>query len=295
MKQIPAKSFPYVKTPFYINSEQKAYTYVALNYWQGYCDSTKTFSKDTNYIGGITKNDFNRAFTQYINILNSIPPKMAFQAQLNTCKLLSNLKTEDSISRVWEYYFTLSEQTIYNVSSNTRNEELYLPVLETAIKFTKNKTLKESYKIDLADVSKNRLGEKAINFKFTTKNGMTKSLIAVRTDYTLVFFSNPECSSCKQIIEYFHSSDIINSLIASKKLSFLNIYIDENLDYWFKYMSIYPKNWVNAYNPNQVIKLNKLYNIRAIPTIYLLDKEKRVIMKDALPVSVTNYFTKNSN
>ena len=85
-------------------------------------------------------------------------------------------------------------------------------------------------------------------------------------------------------------SDIINSLksfpqvtngIESGSLAVLNIYIDEDLKAWKEYMPIYPKEWYNGYDPYYLIRTDVLYNVRAIPSLYLLDKDKKVIMKDA--------------
>ena len=45
-------------------------------------------------------------------------------------------------------------------------------------------------------------------------------------------------------------------------------------------MPIYPKEWYNGYDPDYVIRTDVLYNVRAIPSLYLLDKDKNVIMKD---------------
>ena len=61
----------------------------------------------------------------------------------------------------------------------------------------------------------------------------------------------------------------------------LNIYIDEDLKAWKEYMPVYPEDWYNGYDPDYVIRTDVLYNVRAIPSLYLLDKDKTVIMKDA--------------
>ena len=61
----------------------------------------------------------------------------------------------------------------------------------------------------------------------------------------------------------------------------INIYIDEDLTEWYKYMPIYPKEWINCYNEDLKIRGENLYDVRAIPSLYLLDSEKRVILKDA--------------
>ena len=54
-----------------------------------------------------------------------------------------------------------------------------------------------------------------------------------------------------------------------------------NLTEWFAYMSHYPKNWINAFDADGVIRSDTIYCLRAIPSLYLLDAEKRVICKDA--------------
>ena len=42
-----------------------------------------------------------------------------------------------------------------------------------------------------------------------------------------------------------------------------------------------PKEWICTYDDGQVITKERLYDLRAIPTFYLLDREKRVLLKDA--------------
>ena len=46
-------------------------------------------------------------------------------------------------------------------------------------------------------------------------------------------------------------------------------------------MPIYPEEWYNGFDPDLAIRTEDLYNVRAIPSLYLLDADKRVILKDA--------------
>jgi hypothetical protein len=55
------------------------------------------------------------------------------------------------------------------------------------------------------------------------------------------------------------------------------------------YMPIYPEEWYNGFDPNLVIRGEGLYNVRAIPSLYLLDQEKRVILKDAPENKMMSY------
>ena len=62
------------------------------------------------------------------------------------------------------------------------------------------------------------------------------------------------------------------------------------MDKWREYAPIYPENWINAYDYAQAINNEGLYFVRAIPSIYLLDGEKRVIYKDAPLEKVLAFF-----
>ena len=82
------------------------------------------------------------------------------------------------------------------------------------------------------------------------------------------------------IIKTLKSFPQLQEGIRTGKLAVLNIYIDEDLKAWKEYMPIYPEEWYNGYDPDYVIRTDILYNVRAIPSLYLLDKDKKVIMKD---------------
>ena len=69
-------------------------------------------------------------------------------------------------------------------------------------------------------------------------------------------------------------------MIPDGRLAVLNIYIDSDLAEWLKYMPVYPESWYNGYDPDYVIRTDVLYNVRAIPSLYLLDGGKTVLMKD---------------
>ena len=118
------------------------------------------------------------------------------------------------------------------------------------------------------------------------------SLYDIKSELTLLFFSNPGCAACKEIIDVLNNDSVISGLIAEGTMSVLNIYIDEDLDAWRSYMSIYPENWYNGFDPDLVIRGEELYNVRAIPSLYLLDRDKTVIMKDAPEAKVFDYLSR---
>lgn len=72
----------------------------------------------------------------------------------------------------------------------------------------------------------------------------------------------------------------MEDMIKSGDLAVVNVYIDEDLGEWYGYMGEYPLSWHNVYDPNLVIRNDLLYDVRAIPSLYLLNRDKIVLLKD---------------
>jgi hypothetical protein len=60
-----------------------------------------------------------------------------------------------------------------------------------------------------------------------------------------------------------------------------NVYIDEDISAWKAYEPVYPRTWVTGYEFAGIIREEQIYDVRAIPSLYLLDREYRIVMKDA--------------
>ena len=80
----------------------------------------------------------------------------------------------------------------------------------------------------------------------------------------------------------------IVALESSGRLKVVDIYIDQEIDLWKQRMASYPKNWINGYDPDYVIRQDLIYDVRAVPSIYLLDGTKTVLLKDAPEDMVLN-------
>ena len=76
------------------------------------------------------------------------------------------------------------------------------------------------------------------------------------------------------------SSPLISGLQTNKKLKILAVYPDEDLEAWRKHIPDVPAEWINSYDNTVSLKNDEIYDLKAIPTLYLLDKNKKVILKD---------------
>jgi hypothetical protein len=182
---------------------------------------------------------------------------------------------------VFETFASLVERYLYDPNSPLRNEDHYaLYASRLADSDLVEDVMKEKYAREVSLAALNRVGTKAADFRFADKNGRIRRLYDVDAELTLLFFSNPGCTMCYDIIQTLSGSEAISERIAAGQLAVLNIYIDEDLEGWRSYMPIYPENWYNGFDPDLVIRTENLYNVRAIPSLYLLDENKKVLFKD---------------
>jgi thiol-disulfide isomerase/thioredoxin len=133
----------------------------------------------------------------------------------------------------------------------------------------------------------NLIGEQGADLDLVDSSGKHVPLYSVQADYTLVVFWDPTCSHCKAQLPK------IDSIYeASWKKHNVKIYAvlneDEKSD-WTKY--IRDNNlgdWVNVYQTKEMAnaeeKANRpsfrqLYDVISTPTLYLLDKDKKILVK----------------
>ena len=111
----------------------------------------------------------------------------------------------------------------------------------------------------------------------------------IRADYLLIYINNPGCEMCKEVCDAIVSSPMLNELSERGRLRVLAIFPDEDLTEWRNYRSQMPARWINAYDKGCRIRDGELYDLKAIPALYLLDREKRVMVKDATDVGLIEW------
>ncbi|GAB1416361.1 DUF5106 domain-containing protein [Paludibacter sp.] len=279
-----AQQFSNIDVPFMISQDQRP-TYIALHYWD------KFNFKDTTFI---QKNNraLQNSFNEFINILYAIPEIKAKEALKN---MIDKSQVEARMSGT---FIQLSEKFLYDPNSPYLNEEFYRVVVENALKQTSvPQTNKVRLNYQLGMMNKNRVQTQATDFKYTLNEGTTFNLYSLKADYVLLLFGNPECDACKTTSAQLKKSVIINQFIKRnanqhKVFQILTVYPDADLDLWRKHISSFDPEWINAYNKEQTVSKNSLYDLRAIPTLYLLDKNKTVLLKDAALPQIEFYLSR---
>ena len=197
---------------------------------------------------------------------------------------------KDTSSNVFETFASLVDKYLFDPNSPLRDEDLYGAYAACLAAYEGYTDVqREKYARDARLCALNKVGTRAADFRFADRRGKMRALYGVEAPYTLLFFSNPGCEACMSIINVLKEDPQISSMISSGRLKVLNIYIDEDLDAWRSYMPVYPEEWYNGFDPDFVIRNETLYNVRAIPSLYLLDSEKTVLLKDAPENRVFEY------
>lgn len=267
--------------PVMMTAPDQRADYLVKHYWDNV-----NFA-DTNYIHHpeITE----QAWADYCDILNHVPLETAQKAMRET------IDRTNVDKKMFNYFTDLADKYLYDPNSPLRNEEFYIPVLEAMVA---SPVLEEIEKVRpearLKLAQKNRIGTKALNFTYTLASGAQSTLYQLNTDYILLFINNPGCHACEETIAALKNAPIISQLIEQKRLTVLSIYPDEELNEWKKHLNEFPKEWINAYDKKFALREQQLYDLKAIPTLYLLNKDKKVLLKDAPAQAIEEYLLINN-
>ena len=274
--------FPSVEAPGIYTDPAERLAFLAEHFWDGFMDSTFTGLCDSMYVKGVPKEELETKFGLYSTVLWQMDVTGAAASVSRLFRLAESDELRDTSSNVFETITSYALKYFYDPNSPVRNEEFYLPYVQgLAASPAVKDDMRPAYSYDASMCSLNRVGFPAADFAFKDLSGKVHTLHGVKADFTLLFFSNPGCPSCKEITEAAESDPDIRNLLDNKRLAVVNVYIDLELDKWREFAAGYPAEWLSGYDHNYIIRTDQIYNVRAIPSLYLLDKDKRVILKDA--------------
>ena len=292
-EQFQALPFPEIMPPAMMEDMQDIAEYMALHWWDGITDPSRVYPCDTLYVSGVSREDVEQKFANWTNVLNMVDLAYARKSVANLYNRAVACEKKDTASNIYETFTDLVIKYLYDPNSPLRNEDHYSAYAQCLSKCDfVEPVMRSKYEREVTLSALNRIGTKAADFRFTDIKGRTYSLYGIKAELTLLFFSNPGCGACKEIIDVLNTDPAISALISDRRMAVLNIYIDEDLEAWRSYMPIYPETWYNGFDPDMVIRGETLYNVRAIPSLYLLDKDKTVIMKDAPETRLFDYLSR---
>lgn len=240
-----------IPQPPAIGGPDEKAAYMADHFWDN-----MPFS-DTTYIN---KDVTLQAFSDYAYMLVNIKPELAFSSIEGT---MNKAKVEP---RMYAYFAKMSEDLFYEPNSPYRNDPIYIKVLENQLAWEGLDDLhKVRPRVQLATARRNMVGAKAENFPIP---GGGRNLYDVKSDFVLLYFGNHGCPICATLEADMEKSELIQRLLKSGRLTVVKVFPDD--------MTAADK---------------ELYDTRAMPSMYLLDRNKTVLLKDAMSAAqLEQYF-----
>lgn len=264
------QSFPYPAIPDTLRSVEQRAGYLSEHYWDNYnfADTLLLKSKEVTEQGFVNfidiLNRFNldyaskgvahkdiaqKDITQKDITRKDITRKGIAQKDITqkgiacfTRKAFSNAAAKERFENLIEHYFE-------DQLSPVRNDRVYLIFLEEM----KNspcfdETEKERIAFKIKTTNKNLPGDIAINFKFKDESGKEHQLSDYKDQKVILYFYDPDCENCRKVSAWLKQRTIPADIKVLKMIA------DNHISY--------------------------IYSLKNMPTIFLLDKENKVILKD---------------
>lgn len=162
-----------------------------------------------------------------------------------------------------------AETTVFDVDEE-RMAELLRAALETGKLSDAQKATAEWMLHDVCEV--NPRGAIAADFRFGTPEASENTLLTFRSgEPLLVIFYNPDCDHCRQTIDQLRKIKRLPHVLA--------VCIETPYKRWEATRSQLPEHWTAAFDRTDVMA-NDTYVIRRMPSIYLLDGDRRIELKN---------------
>ena len=263
--------FPFPEIPATLTEPEARKAWLLIHYWEqfDFADSTLVNNRDVTEQG----------FVNFIALLldGTTPEELTCESLENWC---AGFVGKEHARRVLTQ---TTDEYLYNPNSPFYNENLYGLYLEALLgMLPQADAMRSSYQFKLGLVKRNNPGNRATDFTYYLPDGTRRTLAAtqVKGDRLLLMFYDPECESCHEVLLQMAADATLAEAVRTGKLSVLAIYTEGNDEAWRKTLADMPEGWTVG-TDHEAIKTGALYDLKAMPSLYMLDGNKQVILKDA--------------
>lgn len=263
--------FPFPVIPSTLTEPEARKAYLLTHYWErfDFADTTLVNNRDVTEQG----------FVNFIALLadGTTSEELTRESLENWC---AGFVGKEHARRVLTQ---TADSYLFNPNSPFYNEALYGLYLETLLgKLPKTDARRSTYSFRLELVRRNNVGSRATDFTYYLPDGTKHTLIAtpVKNDRLLLVFYDPECESCHEVLLQMAADTALAEAVRTGKLSVLAVYTEGNDEAWRKALPDMPEGWMVG-TDREAVKTGALYDLKAMPSLYLLDGKKTVLLKDA--------------
>lgn len=232
----------------------------------------------------VGQHQLNHAFSEYVVGLRFCDRTVAMKS---VEKLISKLNKNTTLL----YQFTrAAEDNLYSETAEIWIDEIYLKFIEAVVK---NKKIKKERKIryitQYESLKNSIIGSKAQKFEFIDRSG-TKTMFSAEAKPTIIIFGSPDCIDCMMTKVRLNSDEKIIQLAKDNEIKIYFIIPDGGDDNWKNMVADYPHYWTVGVSDS----VSDIYDIRLSPTIYLLNSERKIELKNVAIETIISTIIKNN-
>lgn len=135
----------------------------------------------------------------------------------------------------------------------------------------------------------NIMGSPSADIELPDVTGKTTSLYELKANYTIVVFWDPTCGHCKEVLPKLDSFYLAKWKAAGLKIFAIAKETEGSKKDWLNFINEqHIQDWTHVYYSkaddkaridNNIPGYSQLYDVLTFPTLYLLDKDKRIVAK----------------
>lgn len=269
------QTFSYPMPPDSILDRQRRVAYMAEHFW-----NEQSISDTLNFQNP-------RLLLDYQYLLKQLDEKQA-EAYANSFIELACRK-KHTLGQIIYWL----DNILYDSSSPQYNERIYMLLMNAVLCSDADSVMKMTPAARVKMMKKNAIGKAANNFSFIDKKEQVHCLYDINTPLLLLIFNNPDCSLCHSTEEKIENNAHIQNMVKDEVLKILAITPNSEIADWEEHQ--YPENWITGFDQNKEIYQKQLYDIQRLPSIYLLDKDKQVLLKEANYDRLCQYLQENAH
>lgn len=259
--ELPLPSIPQMLTA----PEDRA-AYLTAHFWDAMDFADTTLTADRAFM--------EQNFANFASVFPALTPQ-ALKTAVSTLMAKAAASTA-----AYRTITDIAEKYLYDPNSPMLNEEHYIPFLEeTAGNPLLSEAERSKQAFNLRCALKNRQGTVAADFSYTDRQGRHRTLHTTEAETLMLIFYDPDCGHCTEIMDKMKGDTALRDAITSGSVKVLAIYSDGDRPLWERTKGGLPAEWTVGFDTSGILE-HGTYILRAMPTVYILDREKRVIAKD---------------
>ena len=266
-----------VNDPAAKNDSMFAYKYYKKHYWEGVNFYDDRLARTPFFESRIDKYMEQLVYPSADSVIKEIDYMLGYASSNDEMQKFLLLKF---VNRYLNQKYMWEDKVFVHLFEKYFSQQTYPWLTEAGKKTITNRAY---------SLMANIMGTEASDVELPDTAGKTTKLYSLQSPYTLVVIWDPMCGHCKEIVPRLDSA--YNAKWKNMGLKFFALAreTDGKKSDWLSFIHDHHLNeWTHVYYSKQadearttagIPSYSQLYDVQSFPTLYLLDKDKRIIAK----------------